>query len=172
MKGSPLSSNSQKPEGTDTLRELLDLGFTEEYPIFEVGVDFDKDLLRSALFDNTPTQPVVLPFVVKGSRGEADDRSSFEWSIHVVVESVKVVFTPKIVHMNDQPLGMYEDPDFYVEGYVLKTAFDSYPESIRVRAYLQDGEPGKFDTSFLQIERADMGWSTDPEMRMPDLRAD
>ena len=132
-------SSTQSDSNSDA--DYKAMGFEAGESIHQFTPRFSKQELRAALFDSTYNGPIALAIETDGSV-----------HLKVIVALVKTVYIPNVVALNDSPLGCWQLPDFYLEGWLLKSGFDPYNEVVQVRAILrtQDSDDGSFDVGYIQ----------------------
>lgn len=101
-------------------------GFVAGESVHEFTIGFSKEELQQSLFESTYSNPIAI-------RVELED---CDIHLEVVVTIAKQVYTEYTNLVTDGPLGCFEEPEWYLEGWVRKSGFDPYSEVIRVRAYL------------------------------------
>lgn len=128
--------------------QLKSLGFHPGCPVYETATDFDHELLQKALFESTYSKPIILPYVIDEYIGETKD----EWPVPMVVESVRAVYTPRAVGVGETPTGCWEDPEWFVTGFLYKSPFDPYQENVRMNALIHRSGLALTE-SYLQVVR-------------------
>lgn len=147
----PTSDQPVSPEISDRLKAF---GFDPGIKVYSVeGVDFDVDLLKQALFDSTYKQPVTIPF---RSERISLQGTALANGLGMVVELVQVYYCPREPHVGSGLLGCYNEPEWYVRGFLDKSGIDSNSEVIRMHVYLEvDGseehKAGKINRAIVQI---------------------
>jgi hypothetical protein len=145
----------------ETDRQLKDLGFDPGIPVFEMTGDIEREQIQQALFASTYRSPVTVPFTYTEPTGESCDT----WAMPMLVELVQAVYKSFGVCIGDAPLGNHEHPDLYLRGWLSKSAFDPYPETIRMHALLRiEPDEGGIEHGILQIVRHPSG--ADPQSRL------
>ena len=145
---------------------LIRLGFDLNLPMYEIlckehGLDIE--LVKRALFESTYRDPVFLPLAIEELTGSGPDEF-----YAMVVHSVRAVFPG---HENDhlgRPVGCYNEPDWLVSGYLVKSAHDPYPEYIAALAFLMmDGtDRSKIEIMNVQLRR-EMPSGSPPDITDP-----
>lgn len=133
-------SSSQFDSEAD--RDFKALGFQpgESVQRFDPTPSVTKEALKASLLDSTYDEPVVLSIKV-----------DTDIALKVVVDLVKPCFQAHIIRNEDSPLGCWQLPDVYFEGWLLKSGFDPYREVVRVRAILQTQSiDGSFSDGYIQ----------------------
>lgn len=115
-------------------------GFEPGEAVHEFAISFTKEELERSLFGSTYSNPSVIQV-------NLDD---YDVHLAVVVTMAKQVYTEHTQLLTDAPLGCFERPEWYLEGWLLKSGFDPYPEVVRVRAYLQVSSDGGWDLGYIQ----------------------
>jgi hypothetical protein len=143
-----------------TSDELKAFGFDPGIPVYEINqVDFnlfDLDRVKQALFGSTYRNPVTLPFRF----GHHIPREPApEVSLDMIVEMVQAFYPPNIPSLSmKKPIGCFDDPEWYLRGYVYKSGFDPYPETIRMHVYIATGGAGNdFSHALVQLVRQPSG---------------
>lgn len=87
----------------------------------------------------------------------------------MVIELVQAVYRPFSINVGDTPVGCWEHPCLYLRGYLQKSAFDPYPETIRMHAFL-DVEPdeGTIEGGTVQLVRHPSG--ADPQTLLTRIK--
>lgn len=137
----------------DEAAKLKEQGFESGEPIYTFSPDFTVEDIKASLFDSRYTNPK--PLVV----GLAEDVH-----LQVVASLVKPVYGALVTLPGSKPLGCYEAPDWYVEGWLLKSGFDPYPEIVRVRMYLTVPSDGGDLGDVAHIQRIPDSPASDGEM--------
>lgn len=128
-------------------QQLKALGFDPGTPVFEMSGTITMEQVQQALFASTYNKPVVVPFTY-------GDEPSETWSLPMVVELVQAIYEPFSISVGENPLGCWEHPCLYLRGYLQKSAFDPYPETIRMHAYLDvERDEGTIEGGTLQLVR-------------------
>jgi hypothetical protein len=67
----------------------------------------------------------------------------------IVITTLKSVF---LNHDEDEakPFGCWEYPEWYAEGWILKSGFDPYGKAVRVRMYIEQPGGGSIDCIWVQ----------------------
>ena len=141
------------PQESEHHAMLIGLGFDLNLPMYEIlcqAQDLDIELVKRALFDSTYRDPVFLPLHLEEVSG-----SGPEDFYPMVVHSVSAVFLPHEPDHLGRPVGCYDEPDWLVRGYLVKSAHDPYPEYIAALAYLvMDGtDRSKIEIMNVQLRR-------------------
>lgn len=123
----------------DVSRDLKRSGFEAGESVFSFIPCFTLEDVREAQFRNTYDEP-------KPVRIGLSDSIVF----NVVVQLVKSVFVGVKYSNTDNPLGCYKYPDWYIEGWLLKSGFDPYDEIVRIRMYVRVNSGGEFENAFIQ----------------------
>lgn len=100
-------------------------GFVAGESVHEFRIGFTKEELHQSLFESTYSNPSFI-------RVELEPYTNLD----VIVTMAKQVYTEYTHHVSDSPLGCFDEPEWYLEGWVRKSGFDPYSEVVRVRAYL------------------------------------
>ena len=149
-----------------TSAQLLGLGFDPGIPVYELEpVGFDLEGLEQALFGSTYRHPATVTF--SSDKLEMQE-TPLEKGIEVLVESVQLFYIPREEHVGSGLVGCYPEPQWYLCGFVFKSGFDPYPETIRVHARLDnDSTDIKIDKAVVQFVREPSG----ADSSTPMLRA-
>jgi hypothetical protein len=75
----------------------------------------------------------------------------------MVVESVQAYYAPYEPYIDGIPIGHWENPEFYVRGFVYKNGFNPCPGIVRMHVYLRVHDKGQFEGATLQVMRAPSG---------------
>jgi len=146
-------------EKTD--KQLKQLGFDPGIPIFEMGGEINLEEVQRATFESTYSRPAVVPFIYRGSQNSGIEN----WALPMLVELVQAVYTPFTIRSTETPVGCWERPSWYLRGFLSKSAFDPYPETLRMHAYLDvNPDEGGIETGILQLVRNPSG--ADPQTRL------
>jgi hypothetical protein len=138
---------------TQTTTRLIAFGFDPGIPVYEINKpEFDVDLLKRAVFESTYRNPITITF--RSDKGEMCE-TPLEEGLEMVVEFVQVFYGPREPHVGSGLVGCYNEPEWYVRGFLYKSGVDPYPEVLQMHAYLQSNgeELGKIDQALLQIVR-------------------
>jgi hypothetical protein len=144
-----------RPLNQETSDELKAFGFDPGIPVYEVDeIGFSLDDLKRALFESIYRAPVALPINI-GERGFA----SPDVELHMVVESVQAFYPPYTPNLDmKQSLGCSNVPEWYVRGFLYKSGFDAYPETIRMHVYITTGDSADdFNYMIVQVARHPSG---------------
>lgn len=128
--------------GEDRTRISEDLkrrGFEPGESVHRFRPEFELGDLQESLFGSTYSLPRHLEMNIGGGVG----------MLRVVVDCVKQFYLPHAHCVDDKPLGCYDYPEWYIEGWLLKSGFDPYGEVVRVRMFVQT-VAGAFDTALIQ----------------------
>jgi len=143
--------------GTQITTRLIAFGFDPGIPVYEIDKpDFEVDDLKRAVFESTYRKPVTLRF--QSDKDEFMETPLAE-GLHMVVELVRVFYAPSEPFVGSGLVGCYNEPEWYVRGFLYKSGFDPYPEVLLMHAYLQnDGkEVSRIDQAVLQVVRNPSG---------------
>jgi len=148
---------------TETSERLVGLGFDPGLPVYELEpVGFDLDNLKQALFGSTYREPVTVTFL---SDKEDMQDTPLGFGVAVQVELVQLFFLPSEPHVGSGVVECHPEPQWYLRGFVFKSAFDPYPETIRVHARLDNDSPEiRIDKALVQFVRQPSG--ADPSTPM------
>jgi hypothetical protein len=145
----------------ETDQQLKRLGFDPGIPIFEMGGEINLEEVQRATFESTYSRPAVVPFIYQGSQ----DGDIEKWALPMLVELAQAVYTPFSTHATETPTGCWEHPSWYLRGFLSKSAFDPYPETIRMHAFLAvEPDEGGIETGILQLVRHPSG--ADPQTHL------
>jgi hypothetical protein len=149
------------PIDAETAKRLIGFGFDPGLPVYDLeppGLTLD-DLKRS-LFESTYQAPVTVKF----ASGPNMPDGPLDSGVEVQVELVQLFFLP-FEQANAKGVGCHPEPQWYLRGFAYKSAFDPYPETIRVHAVLEcaSSEP-RIDKAYLQLVREPSG--ADPSTPM------
>lgn len=142
-----------RPQGIPINDELIKLGFDSENPFFEIhaeDIDFGITEVQRALFASTYQQPVTLPLLLRQISDSASER------FPMLVTCAGSLFEPQEVDQVGKPVGCYNHPDWLTHGHLIKSALDSYPETIWVVAKLtmDAADQEKIELMEVQLIRA------------------
>ena len=167
-----MSETTSEQQDTDpgalslsTSDELKAFGFDPGIPVYEinqVNFDFDLDRVKQALFESTYQNPVTLPFEFGSNPGDGGS----EVTLHMIVEMVQAFYAPNIPSLSmKKPIGCIDAPEWYLRGYVYKSGFDPYPETIRMHVYIATGGAANdFNHALVQLVRRPS--DADPSTRL------
>jgi hypothetical protein len=114
-------------------------GFEAGESVIRFVPEFDVAQLRDAHYGSTYNEPKPLRIEL-----------AKDLVLQVVVEMSRAVYGSVTSEFQTQnPFGCYRFPDWYVEGWLLKSGFDPYDEVVHVRLYLGAGMPG-FQEGYIQ----------------------
>lgn len=110
-------------------------GFEPGEPVHEYHGCFTKEQLQDSLFGSTYS--TVVPVHLS-----TDDDTV---RIPVVITHAQARYEPYAPVIGATPAGSYEQPDWYLEGWVVKSGFDAFDGITHVRIHVSDGfEDGAF----------------------------
>lgn len=126
-------------------------GFEPGESIYEFANCFTLEELQKSLFASTYGE--VFPVHLRNTDLDLD--------LPIVAAKVEARYNPSLYRTEDSPTGCYRHPDWYVEGWVIKSGFDPFDEVVRVRIYINaDIKTGALDDTFL--------WQVIPKDPRPD----
>ena len=137
---------------------LKAFGFDPGIPVYEdARPRFDLGDVQRALFQSTYRSPITLPFFF----GEGRDIE-----LHMVVRWVQAYFEPYAPDLRmRRPLGCYNEPEWYLRGFLYKSGFDVNPEVVPMHVYLTtDGGDPKLHAALVQVVAA--ASEADPSTRL------
>lgn len=147
---------------SDTLKKL---GFDPGIPVYEVvDFDFDFETIKKALFHSTPLNPVTLPFHI-GESGRSDSLV-VDVDLQMVVELVQAYYGPGAQELDSELLDWYDEPDWYIRGFLQRGGSDSCPGAIRMHALVATSQRDKFSYAIVQIVRQPSGCRADSCARL------
>ena len=132
-----LRDRIERPDAYDGFKSY---GFEAGEPVLYFIPKFTLTDLQEAHYGSTYHEPMPLTIEF------ADD-----FVLRVVVQMTRAVYRPiddEIESLN--PHGCYKHPEWYGEGWLLKSGFDPYAEVVRVRFRLSTTLDGKFEEGFIQ----------------------
>jgi hypothetical protein len=137
-----------------TSDELKAFGFDPGIPVYEIDdFDFDLDRVKQALFGSTYKNPVTLPF--RFGRHIPGEPAP-EVTLDMIVEMVQAFYPPNIPSLSmNKPISCMDAPEWYLRGYVYKSGFDPYPETIQMHVYIATGggKGDQFNHALVQLVR-------------------
>lgn len=128
------SAPATESQGDPYQQSLRDRGFEPGEPVHEYERCFTREEAAQSLFASTYSAPVPV-FL------SADDAAT---RIPVILTRAEPRYCPYRVVPGSTPAGCYEQPDWYFEGWVLKSGFDPSNTITRVRIYVDNGFEGTF----------------------------
>ncbi|ARP71752.1 hypothetical protein LK07_20575 [Streptomyces pluripotens] len=127
--------------GDDLYEMFRGYGFEAGETIFIFTPGFSLEDLKNAQFGNTYADPLPIRIGLSASI-----------TFDVVVQTTTSVFVGVDHDGGDTPLGCFKHPDWYVEGWLMKSGFDPYEEARRVRLYLRAaGDNPNPTEGFIQV---------------------
>lgn len=131
------SKKKHAPEVNESLEaQLRSHGFEGGEPIHEFYSCFRLNEAFAALTESTYSKPI--PVYLKSEEHDVN--------IPVVMTMMKACYQPFAPYL-DSPAGCYETPEWYFEGWILKSGFDTFSGITRVRIYVTDTDPEDPNTS-------------------------
>lgn len=132
-------------DSTDSIQEAVSerfksLGFEAGEALHEFDPKFTMEDLQKSLFGSTYSRPHTLPV----------DLEDCDVHLQVVVTMAKQIYTENTYLRTDSPLGCFDKPEWYIEGWLVKSGFDPYGEVVRVRALIEVSSDGSWDVSHIQ----------------------
>lgn len=137
-------------EKSDKLKQL---GFDPGLPVYEVSSDFTEQDLQRALFESQFQNPKPLTFVM--------DQLDMGWDLAFVIESLQLVYLPFVTGLSDKAFGCWDEPEYFLRGYLSMNPVDPDPKRIRINVYIEKDTPDTLDVTFLQVVREPSGAPAD-----------
>jgi hypothetical protein len=148
----------------ETDRQLKLLRFDPGIPVFEMRGDITLEQVQRALFESTYNKPVVVPFTYINT-DPGSEPATDRWALPMLVEFAQAVYTPFSLRVGETPVGCWEHPCWYLRGFLGKSAFDPYPETLRMHVWLSvEPDEGGIETGIIQLVRHPSG--ADPHTRI------
>lgn len=115
-------------------------GFESGETVFEVSSELSLEDVKEALFGSTYADPKTIRIEVHNGKVVFD----------VVIDTAIQKYHPHQDYIGDSPLGCWKYPGWYIEGWLLKSGFDPYSKTVRVRMYLDADSDGDYTEAYIQ----------------------
>ena len=130
-------------EQSDRLKVL---GFEPGWPVMELGsFDFGIDRINEALMSSTYWRPTFIPFYYEQRAIECRDEDEV-WQLYTIPELIQVLYAPFTPRNEAQPVGCWDDPEWYIRGRLLRSGFDPHTRIDQMHVLLGHMEPGQGQT--------------------------
>lgn len=128
-------------------------GFEPGETVYEFYECFSLEDLQQSLFGSSYDKPITVPLKSK----------EMTVALEIVITMLGVRYPQFAYARNDSPAGSYQFPDWYAEGWILKSGFDQFDDITRVRMHIDGNrEANGTDDVFL--------WQVIPKGPNPDAK--
>jgi hypothetical protein len=148
----PTAGNAVRTLDPELSRQLIALGFDPKTPIFVADGWFTHTAINRALFMAGRPGPVILEFGATDWETEGlthEQRKERSWLAPVLVDRVTAQFETDTRAGDDHR----KVPEFYIRGFLTKTATDSAPDAPRVHVLVDthDYDDPPNETAYVQV---------------------
>lgn len=139
-----MSSDNANNRQIERSEELKAEGFEAGELVYEFSTEFSKNDLKDAFFESKYYQP--RPLLVDLINARINQPAQLQ----VVITMVRAVYSDEIYQRPDGTMGYYNDPAWYLEGWLVKAGFEPDGEVVRVRAVIDTDEGGALEGGRIQ----------------------
>jgi len=130
MEVSATTTGDKRAISGDLEARLRRYGFESGEPVHEFYLCFTVADALASMTESSYSNPIPV-------RLTSDEH---DVNIPVIVTRADVRYQPFVDRLDETPPGCHERPDWYFEGWVLKSGFDPFDHITRVRVFRQGGD--------------------------------